>query len=61
MTADVLLVVGGPTGMVDRERLAAAVGDLARSRVVVVDSGHSVHRDRFEEFRTAVEPFLAGL
>lgn len=58
--ADVLLVVGGPTGMVDRTRLAAMTARLARSRVVAVDSGHSVHRDRADDFDAAVGPFLAA-
>ncbi|WP_328812704.1 alpha/beta fold hydrolase [Rhodococcus sp. NBC_00297] len=59
MESDVLLVVGGPTGMVDRARLEAMTALVPRSRVVAVDSGHSVHRDRFAEFDAAVGPFLA--
>ncbi|MGB6182963.1 MAG: alpha/beta hydrolase [Rhodococcus sp. (in: high G+C Gram-positive bacteria)] len=58
--ADVLVVVGGPTGMVDRGRLDAMTALVPTSRVIAVDSGHSVHRDRFREFEAAVGPFLSA-
>lgn len=58
--ARVLVIVGGATGMVDRTRLEAMMGALADARVVAVDSGHSVHRDRYSAFEDAALPFLLG-
>jgi pimeloyl-ACP methyl ester carboxylesterase len=58
ITAPVLMLHGGPGGMVDPDRLAvfrAAVPDCATESF---DCGHSIHRDRYREFTAAVLPFL---
>ncbi|MFD4292056.1 alpha/beta fold hydrolase [Rhodococcus sp. NPDC058505] len=58
ITASTLLVTGGPRGMVDPARLAAALAAIPDSRTVTIEVGHSVHRDRHREFATTVGRFL---
>ena len=56
--ADTLILRGGPGGMVDPRRLESAVAAIPNCRVVVFRSGHSIHRDRYDDFAAAVLPFL---
>ncbi|MFZ2176846.1 MAG: alpha/beta hydrolase [Rhodococcus sp. (in: high G+C Gram-positive bacteria)] len=58
--ADTLILRGGPTGLVDPLRLEAAVATIARCRVVAFPGGHSIHRDRYDEFAAVTLPFLMG-
>lgn len=44
--------------MVDPRRLESAVAAIPNCRVVVFRSGHSIHRDRYDDFAAAVLPFL---
>ncbi|MFF0815548.1 alpha/beta fold hydrolase [Rhodococcus sp. NPDC003318] len=60
MTASTLLVTGGPRGMVDPDRLDAALAAIPDSRTVTIEVGHSVHRDRPREFAATVAHFLVG-
>ncbi|EME23637.1 alpha/beta fold hydrolase [Rhodococcus triatomae] len=59
LSASTLMISGGPRGMVDPTRLAAAVADLPNGRTVTIEVGHSVHRDRPREFESVVTEFLA--
>ncbi|NLU81803.1 alpha/beta hydrolase [Rhodococcus sp. HNM0569] len=56
--SDVLFLRGGPTGMVDPQRLEHFTQALPRTRVVSFTCGHSIHRDRYREFEKVVVPFL---
>ena len=56
--ADTLILRGGPGGMVDPRKLESAVAAIPRCRVVVFPGGHSIHRDRYDEFAAEVLPFL---
>ena len=58
ITADTLILVGGPGGMVDPVKLVAMTAAIPRCRVVRFRSGHSIHRDRYNDFATTVMPFL---
>lgn len=56
--ADTLVIVGGPSGMMDPTRLIALSAGIARCEVVTIPIGHSVHRDDYDRFEAAVVPFL---
>lgn len=56
--AKTLILQGGPTGMVDPRLLDAAVTAIPDCEVVSFACGHSIHRDRFRDFESAVLPFL---
>lgn len=58
ITAPVLVLRGGPGGMVDPARLAALRERVADCAVTPFDCGHSIHRDRHRQFAAAVLPFL---
>lgn len=58
ITADTLILVGGPGGMVDPVKLVAMTAAIPRCRVVRFRSGHSIHRDRYNDFAATVMPFL---
>ncbi|MFE6862674.1 alpha/beta fold hydrolase [Nocardia sp. NPDC057668] len=58
ISAPTLFLRGGPGGMVDLAKLElmrAAVPDFT---VRALSCGHSIHRDRYAEFESAVLPFL---
>lgn len=59
IAAPTLVVCGGPSGMVHPERLAAAAEAIPNCRVVTIEVGHSVHRDRPNQFEAVVAAFLA--
>ncbi|MGW4336104.1 alpha/beta fold hydrolase [Rhodococcus koreensis] len=59
--ADTLILRGGPGGMVDPGKLESAVAAIPKCRVVVFPGGHSIHRDRYDEFAAHVLPFLMKL
>jgi pimeloyl-ACP methyl ester carboxylesterase len=59
MTAPTLVISGGPRGMVDPGRLEAALAAIPDARTVTIEVGHSVHRDRPNEFEAEVTAFLA--
>nr|WP_229746118.1 alpha/beta hydrolase [Rhodococcus trifolii] len=56
--AETLVVVGGPSGMMDPTRLVAMSTGIAHCEVVTIPIGHSVHRDGYDRFEAAVVPFL---
>ncbi|WP_373863276.1 alpha/beta fold hydrolase [Rhodococcus marinonascens] len=56
--ADTLILRGGPGGMVDPRKLESAVAAIPKCRVVVFPGGHSIHRDRYDEFAAVALPFL---
>jgi len=56
--SDMLLLRGGPRGMVDPQRLEALVEAIPQCRVASFSCGHSIHRDRFREFAAVTVPFL---
>ncbi|TXG92571.1 alpha/beta hydrolase [Rhodococcus rhodnii] len=58
--APVLVLRGGPTGMVDPQRLDAMTAMLSDVVVHEFSCGHSIHRDRYREFEAVVLPFLLG-
>ncbi|RDI64395.1 alpha/beta fold hydrolase [Nocardia pseudobrasiliensis] len=58
ITAPTLMLRGGPGGMVDPEKLLVFQASVADCRTEAFTCGHSVHRDRYREFSTAVLPFL---
>src|SRR5574340_339676 len=58
IAARTLFLRGGPRGLVDPIRLAAAVAAIPDCEVVSFESGHSIHRDRYHEFEATVLPFL---
>lgn len=58
ITARTLLLAGGPGGMVDPEKLAAAEAAIGDCTVLKFRTGHSIHRDHYREFENAVVPFL---
>lgn len=59
ITAPTLTISGGPRGMVDPDRLDAALTVIPDATALTIEVGHSVHRDRPREFAAAVVPFLA--
>nr|WP_239003982.1 alpha/beta hydrolase [Nocardia panacis] len=58
IVAPTLVLRGGPGGMVDPEKLALVCAALADCRVAAFTCGHSIHRDRYQEFAAEVLPFL---
>jgi len=58
ITATMLVVHGGPGGMVAPDRLADATALIADCTVVRFRAGHSIHRDRYRKFSDVVLPFL---
>ncbi|WP_442799883.1 alpha/beta fold hydrolase [Nocardia sp. NBC_01730] len=60
ITAPTLVLHGGPGGMVDPEKLPALQAGIPDCTVVAFTCGHSIHRDRYQEFAAVVRPFLAG-
>ncbi|NKY29258.1 alpha/beta fold hydrolase [Nocardia gamkensis] len=60
ITAPTLVLCGGPGGMVDPDKLADLRAGLADCTVTTFTCGHSIHRDRYQEFAATVRPFLAG-
>lgn len=56
--APTLILRGGPGGMVDPARLALLADGIADCTIVSFESGHSIHRDRYRDFESAVLPFL---
>ena len=59
MTSETLILVCGIAGMMDPIRLEVMTEAIPRCRVELVEVGHSVHRDGYEQFENAVLPFLA--
>ncbi|NMM92000.1 alpha/beta hydrolase [Rhodococcus sp. SRB_17] len=57
--ADTLFLRGGLGGMVDPDRLSEVAATLRRCEVVSFRTGHSVHRDGYREFESAVVPFIS--
>ncbi|MFF0491223.1 alpha/beta fold hydrolase [Nocardia sp. NPDC004068] len=58
ITAPTLMLCGGPGGMVDPDKLEIVRTSIADCAVESFACGHSIHRDRYGEFATAVLPFL---
>ncbi|MBB5914731.1 pimeloyl-ACP methyl ester carboxylesterase [Nocardia transvalensis] len=58
ITAPTLTLRGGPGGMVDPEKLAVFHTSVPDCTVGAFDCGHSIHRDRYQQFSAAVLPFL---
>ncbi|SEK85717.1 alpha/beta fold hydrolase [Rhodococcus maanshanensis] len=58
IAAPTLVISGGPGGMVDPDRLAAATAAIPRCQAITIKVGHSVHRDRPNQFEAAVTAFL---
>lgn len=54
------LIVGGATSHFPQHLLAEAAAAMPDARLVTLDCGHHVHRDRPEEFLLAVTAFLSG-
>ncbi len=54
------LIVGGATSTIPQHLLAETVALMPDARLVTVDAGHNVHRDRPTEFLAAVDGFLTG-
>ncbi|QIS17899.1 alpha/beta fold hydrolase [Nocardia terpenica] len=59
IAAPTLMLRGGPGGMVDPEKLELFRTSVPDCAVTAFDCGHSIHRDRYREFTTAVLPFLS--
>ncbi|KAA0022803.1 alpha/beta fold hydrolase [Antrihabitans cavernicola] len=60
ITAETLILVGGPGGMVDPIKLEAVVAAIPNCRTVKFKSGHSIHRDKYADFADIVLPFLSA-
>lgn len=58
ITAPTLMLRGGPGGMVDPIKLEQFRAGVPDCTVEIFDCGHSIHRDRYQEFAAAVLPFL---
>lgn len=58
ISASTLVLRGGPGGMVDPDRLDAMVARIPTCRVERFRTGHSIHRDGYPAFETAVMAFL---
>jgi pimeloyl-ACP methyl ester carboxylesterase len=58
ITADTLLVIGGPASHIPRQRLVEAAGSIRGARLVTVPVGHRVHSRGPEQFLAEVVPFL---
>lgn len=58
ISAPTLFLRGGPGGMVDPAKLELVRAAMADCTVRALDCGHSIHRDRYQEFEAAVLPFL---
>lgn len=56
--ASTLVLRGGTGGMVDPVKLEIMAAAIPDCRVIKFSSGHSIHRDRYNDFRAAVLPFL---
>ncbi|WP_306213868.1 alpha/beta fold hydrolase [Actinoplanes sp. RD1] len=52
------LVIGGATSTIPQHLLAETVARMPDARLVTLDAGHHVHRDRPEEFLAALGEFL---
>ncbi|GAB2670431.1 alpha/beta fold hydrolase [Nocardia goodfellowii] len=58
ITAPTLVLRGGPGGMVDPVKLAVLSAAIPDCTVADFTCGHSIHRDRYREFKHTVLPFL---
>ncbi|WP_245717563.1 alpha/beta fold hydrolase [Nocardia jejuensis] len=58
ITAPTLFLRGGPTGMVDPDKLDHLRTAVPDCTVQPFACGHSIHRDRYQAFESAVLPFL---
>ena len=58
ITARTLVLCGGKGGMVNPVKVAAMAEAMPDCRVIRFACGHSIHRDRYNDFRAAVVPFL---
>ncbi|WP_307817471.1 alpha/beta fold hydrolase [Nocardia acididurans] len=58
ITAPTLFLRGGPGGMVDPGKLEHMRASMPDCTVCAFTCGHSIHRDRYREFESAVLPFL---
>ncbi|MGX1806444.1 alpha/beta fold hydrolase [Nocardia sp. NPDC055321] len=58
ISAPTLFLRGGPGGMVDPAKLELMRAAVPEFTVRAVACGHSIHRDRYHEFESAVLPFL---
>lgn len=52
------LIIGGTRSLIPQQLLAETVSLMPDARLVTLDCGHNVHRDRPAEFLAAVEAFL---
>lgn len=58
ITADTLVVWGGPSSPVERDRVDKLVRRVPSASMTTVDAGHLVHATRPDEFLEVVLPFL---
>lgn len=58
ITAPTLVISGGTRSFLPPRHLQSLVGALPDAEFASIDAGHSVHRDRPEEFNTRVLDFL---
>ncbi|MFJ6198221.1 alpha/beta fold hydrolase [Micromonospora sp. NPDC092111] len=54
------LIIGGANSTIPQHLLTETVERMPDARLVTLDAGHYVHRDRPTEFLAAVETFLAA-
>ncbi|MYY12297.1 alpha/beta fold hydrolase [Streptomyces sp. SID4919] len=60
ITAPTLLIGGGPASFIPQDQILVLAGLVPDARVVTIDGGHLVHRERPGDFLAVVEPFLAS-
>ncbi|APR75490.1 putative hydrolase [Minicystis rosea] len=60
ITAETLVISGGPASHVSLERLAAVARAIPRAELVTIPVGHRVHSRGAVRFGAAVLPFLAA-
>jgi 3-oxoadipate enol-lactonase len=60
ITADTLLIGGGPDSHIRQDKLAEAAARIPRCRLVTIPAGHRVHADRPAEFAGTVLSWLHG-
>ncbi|MFJ4955607.1 alpha/beta fold hydrolase [Streptomyces sp. NPDC088739] len=54
ITADTLVVAGGPAGHVPQDQLSRLAGSVPGARLLTIAAGHLVHTERPEEFLAAL-------
>ncbi|MBV1856271.1 alpha/beta fold hydrolase [Catellatospora tritici] len=58
ITVPTLMISGGATSPLPAELMAGAVARIPDARLVTIEAGHQVHRERPDEFLAALRAFL---